>query len=48
MPELKPVQTDTIEIKKDDDLTDEDAIMLENLMNQANINDPIKMYFKDF
>lgn len=44
---MDKLKDEGIEIKKDDDLTDEDAIMLENLMNQANINDPIKMYFKD-
>ena len=35
-----------IEIKKDDE-SDKDDAMLESLMNQANINDPVKMYFKD-
>jgi len=35
-----------IEIKKDDD-QDKDDAMLESLINQANINDPVKMYFKD-
>ena len=34
-----------VEIKKEDD--DKDDAMLESLMNQANINDPVKMYFKD-
>ncbi len=43
---MERLKAENIEIKKDE-LTDEDAIMLENLMNQANINDPIKMYFKD-
>ncbi len=43
---IERLKADNIEVKKDE-LTDEDAIMLENLMNQANINDPIKMYFKD-
>ncbi len=35
-----------IEIRKEDD-SDKDDAMLESLMNQANINDPVKMYFKD-
>lgn len=34
-----------IEIKKEED--EKDDAMLESLMNQANINDPVKMYFKD-
>jgi len=32
---------------KEEDETAEDAAMIENLINQANINDPVKMYFKD-
>ena len=44
---MERLKQEGIEIKKDDEFSDEDAVMLENLMNQANINDPIKMYFKD-
>ena len=33
-------------IKKEEE-TDKDDAMIESLMNQANINDPVKMYFKD-
>lgn len=44
---LNALQEEGIEIKKAGEMTTEDEIMLENLMNQANINDPIKMYFKD-
>ncbi len=33
-----------IEIRRDDDL---DEVSVEQMMNQANINDPVKMYFKD-
>ncbi len=44
---LKQLHEEGIELKKAGEMTGEDEIMLENLMNQANINDPIKMYFKD-
>ena len=33
-------------IKKEED-SDKDAAIIESMMNQANINDPVKMYFKD-
>ena len=33
-------------IKKEED-SDKDAALIESLINQANINDPVKMYFKD-
>ena len=33
-----------VEIHKDDD---DEMISVEHMMNQANINDPVKMYFKD-
>ena len=44
---LKQLHDEGMEFKKPDELSAEDEIMLENLMNRANINDPIKMYFKD-
>ena len=44
---IKELRDEGIELKKAGELTTEDEIMIENLMNQANINDPIKMYFKD-
>jgi len=44
---IKELKDDGIELRKAGELTTEDEIMIENLMNQANINDPIKMYFKD-
>ncbi|MBQ7977556.1 MAG: RNA polymerase sigma factor RpoD [Clostridia bacterium] len=44
---LKMFQEEGLEIKRAGEMSTEDEIMLENLMNQANINDPIKMYFKD-
>lgn len=44
---LKQLHDEGIELKKAGEMSGEDEIMLENLMNQANINDPIKMYFKD-
>ena len=34
-----------IEIREDED--EDDISSLESLMNRANLNDPIKMYFKD-
>ncbi|MBQ7602537.1 MAG: RNA polymerase sigma factor RpoD [Clostridia bacterium] len=34
-----------IEVREDED--EDDISSLENLMNRANLNDPIKMYFKD-
>lgn len=36
-----------IEIRKDEITLKDEEIMIESLMNQANINDPVKMYFKD-
>jgi len=44
---IKELRESGIELRKAGELTTEDEIMIENLMNQANINDPIKMYFKD-
>ncbi|MBR4270329.1 MAG: RNA polymerase sigma factor RpoD [Clostridia bacterium] len=44
---LTQLKNEGLEIRKAGELTTEDEIMIENLMNQANINDPIKMYFKD-
>ncbi len=44
---LKQLHAEGMEFKKPDELSSEDEIMLENLMNRANINDPVKMYFKD-
>ena len=44
---IKQLKDEGIELRKAGELTTEDEIMIENLMNQANINDPIKMYFKD-
>ena len=44
---LKQLEAEGYEFKKAGEMSTEDEIMLENLMNQANINDPIKMYFKD-
>ncbi len=44
---LTQLKKEGLEIRKAGELTTEDEIMIENLMNQANINDPIKMYFKD-
>ena len=40
---MKYLRTEGVEISKDD----EDEISVEHMMNQANINDPVKMYFKD-
>ncbi len=44
---LKQLEAEGYTLKKAGEMSTEDEIMLENLMNQANINDPIKMYFKD-
>ncbi len=40
---MKYLRAEGVEISKDD----EDEISVEHMMNQANINDPVKMYFKD-
>lgn len=40
---IKYLQDEGVEIIKDDS----DEIDVEHMMNQANINDPVKMYFKD-
>lgn len=42
------LKNDGVDIRKEEQITfKDDEIMIENLMNQANINDPVKMYFKD-
>ncbi len=43
---MTKLKEDGVVIKKEEDDIKDDA-MLESLMNQANINDPVKMYFKD-
>lgn len=40
---MKYLEAEGVEIQKDD----ADEIDVEHMMNQANINDPVKMYFKD-
>ncbi len=40
---MKYLKDEGVEVNRDDT----DAIDVEHMMNQANINDPVKMYFKD-
>ena len=43
---ISQLKKDGIDVRKEEENND-DEIELEHMINQANINDPIKMYFKD-
>ena len=44
---IKKLKDEGVEIRKEEEDKEDNEAMLESLINQANINDPVKMYFKD-